>query len=518
MIKFQQIINGDSGLLARAKINAMLLALTEGEEGINAVWQLIRSLQQADRTLSDEEKADYDELLEFIGDANSHTDKEVSKVYAYVDAMKGGAGGLIDSPSYDPSGFPADEAVTLIALGAGTFIHFPDVTGTPITIPYDNSITVFYRAANATYWGYNTKVLSALMDGTTASALSILSSTYAIYQLTKNGSKVAPITVTEAVADSERNILLSTLLSQFEGFMADAGNQFYSVTPYQKGDVCVKDRVLYQFTQDHQGAWDDSHAEKISIIDLIYYVRGELLETMKDFLTEYNVSRHHQRVIYDDFGEETYVNDFTLTEAIALVPTEYQQGGLKILFIETGTGRWVTYQLQNPSWSTNELLWEELFHDSVVDNPEYLKVVTDKDRRLLEAYRKDGQKVLFVPIELLGALIDGVDNPEFIKVETDRAGHIINSIGKDCEAVYGGINVSEIKRDLDVAAIGFRYEPETGNYYVKVNNDTTITIRYDGATGNLYQVKDSRIAANIEIRENGDMYIVQELKVKRQII
>ena len=387
------------------------------------------------------------------------------------------------------------------------------------------------------------------MDGTTASALSILSSTYAIYQLTKNDNKVAPITVTEAVADSERNILLSTLLSQFESFMADSGNQFYSVTPYKKGDICVKDRILYQFTQDHQGAWDATHVEQISIIDLVYYMKESLIDTMKDFVVEYNVSRHHTRVEYDDFGEETTTNTFTLTEAIALVPVEYQQGGLKISFIDSGTNRWVTYLLQNSEWSTDETLWEELLHDLSVENPEFIKVVidkerkmlegfrkdgtktlyaegnsefvkatTDKDSKMLEVFKKDGQKILYVPVELLGAIISGEDNPEFVKVETDRDGRIINSIGKDSEAVYGGINVSEIKRDLDVAAIGFRYEPETGNYYVKVNNDTTITIRYDEATGNIYQVKDSKIAANIEIRENGDMYIVQELKVKEQNI
>lgn len=377
MIKFQQIINGDSGLLARAKINAMLLALTEGEEGINAVWQLIRSLQQADRTLSDEEKADYDELLEFIGDANNHTDKEVSKVYAYVDAMKGGAGGLIDSPSYDPSGFPADEAVTLIALGAGTFVHFPDVTGTPITIPYDNSITVFYRAANATYWGYNTKVLGALMDGTTASALSILSSTYAIYQLTKNGSKVAPITVTEAVADSERNILLSTLLSQFEGFMADAGNQFYSVTPYQKGDVCVKDRVLYQFTQDHQGAWDDSHTEKISVLDLIYYVREELINYTDSIIAEYNVSRFHTQQTYDDFGNVVNSNHFNLVEAISVVPEKFHFGGLRITFIDKDSGSWITYQLRKETWSTDVGDWKDTGN---LDNaPDYFSLDENGD-------------------------------------------------------------------------------------------------------------------------------------------
>lgn len=166
---------------------------------------------------------------------------------------------------------------------------------------------------------------------------------------------------------------------------------------------------------------------------------------------------------------------------------------------------------------------------SSIENQEFFEVTTDSDDKVLEGIKSDGTKVIGGDInvggsasingdvkiignmDVSGVLYKVVENPEFVYVMTDRDGRIINSIGKDCEAVYGGINVSEIKRDLDVAAIGFRYEPETGNYYVKVNNDTTITIRYDEATGDFYQVKDSKIAADVEIRDNGDMYIVQEL-------
>lgn len=153
---------------------------------------------------------------------------------------------------------------------------------------------------------------------------------------------------------------------------------------------------------------------------------------------------------------------------------------------------------------------------SVIDNPEYLKVIMDKEHKMLEAFRKDGRKVIYVPIEIHdGAFIYTERNPEFIKAEIDGKGKLLNGIKTDGDGIYAGINVSEMKRDLDVAAIGFRYEPETGNYYVKVNNDTTITIMYDEETGNFYQVKDSKIAANIEIRDNGDMYIVQELQIKK---
>lgn len=165
-----------------------------------------------------------------------------------------------------------------------------------------------------------------------------------------------------------------------------------------------------------------------------------------------------------------------------------------------------------------------------IENPEFISVKLDANDRILEATYVDGSKLFGFGIKVngdirvkgdidhSGVIITHKLDPEFIKVETDSEGKIINAIKSDGDVISGGVNVNEIKRDLDVAAIGFRYEPETGNYYVKVNNDTTITIRYDEATGNLYQVKDSRIDANIEIRENGDMYIVQELKVKHQNI
>lgn len=156
-----------------------------------------------------------------------------------------------------------------------------------------------------------------------------------------------------------------------------------------------------------------------------------------------------------------------------------------------------------------------------IENIEFISVKLDANNRILEANCIDGSKLFGFGIKVngdievkgdidhSGAIITHKVNQEFIKVETDSEGKIINAIKADGDVISGGVNINEIKRDLDVAAIGFRYEPETGNYYVKVNNDTTITIRYDESTGNLYQVKDSKIAANIEIRDNGDMYIVQ---------
>lgn len=165
MITFQQILNGDSGLSARSKINSVLAALVSGNEGINASWILLRALQDSLGTLAGKEEADIASVQEDIEGANNYTDKAVSKLYTYIDAMGGGVGGLVDSTSYDPSDLPTDKAITLIALGAGTFTNLKDVTNTPITISNANSVTVFYRAANVSYWNYKSMVISApVMD------------------------------------------------------------------------------------------------------------------------------------------------------------------------------------------------------------------------------------------------------------------------------------------------------------------------------------------------------------------
>lgn len=166
---FQQILNKDSGLSARAKLNTMLSALIESEEGVNAAWIFLRSLEKFAQNLSSRESNDVAVLEERISGANDYTDRSISKLYTYVDGMEGGVGGLIDSPSFDPSTFPADKAITLIALGAGTFTNLHDITDTPITVSQSNSITVFYRAAYVTYWNYKTQVLQAPpMDSTPA--------------------------------------------------------------------------------------------------------------------------------------------------------------------------------------------------------------------------------------------------------------------------------------------------------------------------------------------------------------
>ena len=94
-----------------------------------------------------------------------------------------------------------------------------------------------------------------------------------------------------------------------------------------------------------------------------------------------------------------------------------------------------------------------------------------------------------------------------IKVEIDNNGRIINSIDRKLEnAVYGGINLSEIKRDRDIECLEVGYDDKF--IYTIENNESSITLEIDDDL-NVYEVKDSAVDAELVMEENGDVYLEQ---------
>lgn len=89
----------------------------------------------------------------------------------------------------------------------------------------------------------------------------------------------------------------------------------------------------------------------------------------------------------------------------------------------------------------NNTTLEELLSKKVdgeyVDNPEFIEAKTDADDKLIEATRKDGTKVIYGDLEVLGSLdINGVayrvvSNPEWLKVVVDADDRIICGIKTD---------------------------------------------------------------------------------------
>lgn len=147
------------------------------------------------------------------------------------------------------------------------------------------------------------------------------------------------------------------------------------------------------------------------------------------------------------------------------------------------------------------------------DNPEFVDVLLDSVDKILEGHKKNGNKYFGTPVENDAAEIRSEYNPEgFIEVTTDNKNRIINLIDDELEDIhYGGINISEMKRDLDNETLLTDCD-EDGIIYTVENNDSTITLEVDDDL-NLYEVKDSHQTAEIVMEEEtGDIYLEQTLK------
>ena len=147
-----------------------------------------------------------------------------------------------------------------------------------------------------------------------------------------------------------------------------------------------------------------------------------------------------------------------------------------------------------------------------IDNPEFVDILLDGVGKILEGHKKNGNKYFGTPVENDAAEIRSESNPEFLDITTDKDGRIINSIDNELEDIhYGGINISEIKRDLDNDTLLTDCDGD-GIIYTVENNDSTITLEVDDDL-NLYEVKDGHQMAEIIMEEEtGDIYLEQTLK------
>lgn len=173
MQTFNGITNGETGLSVRGKLNNTLTAIISGSEGINAIWEKINSILQR------------------------------------VNGGEGGIGGLVKDTTYDPSSLDPDSSALLIALCTGTFYNLKDVNGLPITISGSNAITIFYRAANTTYWEYDTQEIFPAVDSYENTDYTKIEGANT-HILTHGGTAIKPITDFDSVYDNKGNDLTKT--------------------------------------------------------------------------------------------------------------------------------------------------------------------------------------------------------------------------------------------------------------------------------------------------------------------
>lgn len=281
----------------------MLSALIQSDEGVNAVWVFLKSLEQAIQTLSSKEDNDVADLRDSLSGANDYTDKAVNKLYTYVDAMNGGVGGLIDSTSYDPSGLPTDKPCTLIALGSGTFTNLKNSNNTAITVSQSNSITVFFRAAHITYWNYKTEVLTAPpMDATPTDG----NTTHVV-----SSDGVYDFVMAHGIDDVD---------------VADTTGSNY-----------LKDRIIFTMRKN-VGTVSEPEYETIAdfTIPVATATKAGLMPAYVDGV--FDVNRYvGSSTPYDSLSQ-------VLTNAATLIPTAVRRGGMSIKFIQSSDNKYVQYR------------------------------------------------------------------------------------------------------------------------------------------------------------------------------
>lgn len=153
MIELKNINPNESGLSVRGKLNNMFTSLITGDEGVNKVWTKIQQILNSQNSLEELSEAQYEELKEQVLKSFDYTDTTANDLTNYINAINGGVSGFAESTEYNPN-IPEDKAATILAVGAGTYTYFKDSNGTAITIKGDDTLTIFYKAANSTYWQY----------------------------------------------------------------------------------------------------------------------------------------------------------------------------------------------------------------------------------------------------------------------------------------------------------------------------------------------------------------------------
>lgn len=275
---YSPISNSEKGLFIRTKLNAVLSALILGSEGINNVWGTLRALQSSASGLEATVQQNFNTLMQFIDNAGNYTDQQINELRNYIDTVSSGAGGLggfIDSLNFSPDGLDPTTPCTLFTILTGTFVNMKDSNNNAITISGSNKFSIFYRAANVTYWTVRSLEITPTLDSAVALALSILQGTHSLQQLTKGGNKVAPITTTLAVVDADRNAVLKAILDQYDSMLVDSNLVFSSTRTYTVGDLCIYERELYRFTTSHSGLWRADDAVKTSIVaELVRNISG----------------------------------------------------------------------------------------------------------------------------------------------------------------------------------------------------------------------------------------------------
>ena len=217
------------------------------------------------------------------------------------------------------------------------------------------------------------------------------------------------------------------------------------------GPVYVGDGGAWVATGENGGnPTVDSEQYNSNIAELQKDV-NELKKQSSASVAEYNVSISN--------GGRAY----TLTDAIAAVPSEFQKPGLTLSFVDSAVGMQTTYRCMSKNWSTDVADW--ICTEAAEEDEEYIYAVVDNDGRIVFSIREDGtvnwakgvpvhvKRILNETASLLAGKQDAVAGKSLVLSEvadaqdavsdgeyrwalTDAEGRIVFGIREDGSMVY----------------------------------------------------------------------------------
>ena len=179
----------------------------------------------------------------------------------------------------------------------------------------------------------------------------------------------------------------------------------------------------------------------------------------------YDVSTHNNGAVFESLSALLSSSNLD-----TLIPVSVRYGGMSIKFIQSSDNKYVQYRLMTNEWSTNIENWSFCGNDVYVDNPEWIYVLLDAEKRILAGIKLDGSVEWSIGVptpvkkyiterltEIMAdvetkvdkedgkSLVDSefaggisyVENSEFVNVKTDAEGKILWAIKTDGSIYYG---------------------------------------------------------------------------------
>ena len=289
-------------------------------------------------------------------------------------------------------------------------------------------------------------------------------------------------------------------------------------------------------------SWDDNEVVEIYYDGTSYYANNINGGSGSGV---YDVSKEHPTSGPNSDGKFTLEYILNSSNVNELIPVNKRYPGMSIQFVSTSDNKYVQYRLMTTAFSTTESDWAICSDDILIENPEFIRVYTDKDNRILWAIKTDGtiyfgagvppQVVDYITNALgtfnssdyadvmtfLGNLIDGdtlatllsakvdkvegkslidsefaasksvVENPEYLQVTTDIDNKILEGIKSDGKKVINiDVEVSgkakfEKGLDINVASVE-SFQDSEERIELKIDSENKI-ISYRDKKGVLHE-------------------------------